>query len=453
MKFKDNAKTALAKVLSDLIQSDGIVNQGEIDYLKQVFSVLRITNDNLKKSSILNLSDAVRTLRACGDAEKAVILHTIQQLSVSDDNIDPNESLLITALILSIGIALPNMQLIPTELISIPNPIFESTNTVVYIESHYDDKINHAIVKEHTAIVDLLADRGMNFLYLPMVMKEIRQKKRTFKQILNYLEPLLSAKQMQLIEHDLNQFDTTTLTKEIFLNYLNAKGFDLDHPSFLIKIKNLRPSPYQDYLILNITQSPTNTLTQFYKLNDSVLDIRLNALGEKDQRYLKLLTMPKGNAEKDELQYTGFHKIIVDTIVKYHSSKGPSRLQITENGHLVLLDRNKTEVKIQSIGRALYILYLRHEEGIALTELVDYREELMEIYAMTSGYSDANKMNKTVDNLVNCIGSTINPLLSRIRKAFTSLLGEQAKAYLIEGKVCERRKIHLDRRLVIDEMN
>ena len=39
MKFKEQHKTALAKVLSDLLQCDGIVNQGEIDFLQQVYGM------------------------------------------------------------------------------------------------------------------------------------------------------------------------------------------------------------------------------------------------------------------------------------------------------------------------------------------------------------------------------------------------------------------------------
>ena len=75
----------------------------------------------------------------------------------------------------------------------------------------------------------------------------------------------------------------------------------------------------------------------------------------------------------------------------------------------------------------------------------------MEIYAGISTYGDEGKLRQTVDKLVDFVGSTMNPLISRIRKSFTALMGAQAKDYLIEGDAGERKKIHLDRRLVIDE--
>ena len=104
MKFKEQHKTALAKVLSDLVQSDGMVNQGEIDFLQRVYTVFNITQASRKKASQLSLSDAVNTLKTLGNTEKIAILRLLQRLSMSDDSLDPNESMLITALVLSIGI-------------------------------------------------------------------------------------------------------------------------------------------------------------------------------------------------------------------------------------------------------------------------------------------------------------------------------------------------------------
>ena len=107
MKFKENHKTALSKVLSDLVQCDGIVNQGEIDFLQQVYALFNITLTSRKKATNLSLSEAVNMLRSLGNQEKIAILRVFQQLSLSDDSLDPSESLLITALLLSIGIELP----------------------------------------------------------------------------------------------------------------------------------------------------------------------------------------------------------------------------------------------------------------------------------------------------------------------------------------------------------
>ena len=434
MTFKENAKTAVAKVLSDLIQSDGIVNQGEIVFLRQAFNNLKIDGSHLKKSGGLTLSDAVTELRKCGAKEKAALLQAIQQLSGADGDIDPNEALLVAALTLAIGIPFEDTQDLNAELVSIPNSSFDLRDAVLYVEPEYHRKTNRSIHREHPFICQLLELHKKQFFYLPLAMKELNTQRRTFRQMLRYIEPLLSDEQIQLIMHDMKGFDTPTLSKEIFLNQLDTRAFQLNGPAFLFKIDNLKSGHYQDLLLLYIHQDPMETLERFYQLID------------------RFLQLSKSERIDDELAYTGVHKIIIDTILKFHSNEGLSRLRISDKGRLYLVDRNHAEVKIQTIGRALYILYLRHEEGIALTELGDYRDELLEIYANISNYSDMDRLKLTIDNLVNFVGSTINPLLSRIKKSFTALLGVQAKDYWIEGNVSGKKKINLPRSLVMDEL-
>ena len=434
MTFKENAKTAVAKVLSDLIQSDGIVNQGEIVFLRQAFKELKIDGSHLKKSGSMTLADAVTILKKCGSAEKTAILQAIQRLSGADGDIDPSEALLVAALTLAIGISLEGTQGLKAKLVSIPGKGFDLRDAVLYVEPSRDKKTNLAISKEYGTISQLLEGRGKQFFYLPLVMKELNGKRRTFCQMLRYIEPLLSDEQLQLIMHDMKVFGTPMLSKEVFLNQLDSREFQLEGPAFLFKIDNLKSGDCQDLLLIYIDHSPLDTLERFYRLND------------------QLMSMPKGERVDDELSYTGVHKIIIDTILKFHSNEGLSRLRVTEKGRLLLVDRNNAEVKVQTIGRALYILYLRHEEGIALTELADFRDELLEIYATISSYNDVERLQKTVDNLVDFVGSTINPLLSRIKKSFTALLGEHAKDYWIEGNASGKKTVNLPRSLVIDEL-
>ena len=436
MTFKENVKTAIAKVFSDLIQSDGIVNQGEIRYLHEAFTKLRIDNSHLKKSVGMTLAEAVTVLKGCGPAEKQAIRQHIERLSGADGDVDPNETLLIAALTLSIGAAVPEAPTLKADLISLPGLSFDTRDTVIYVESAVDRKTNRAIVAEYEALCQLCERRDMKFFYLPAFMKSLKGNIRTLKQTLRYLEPLLSDEQMRLIVSDMKHIDTPMLSKEIFLNYLNSRGFHLEQPAFLFKIENKKASHCQDFLLLHVDRtSPLATLKEFFDFND------------------RLLELPEAEPVEDQLEYTGLHKIVIDTILKYHTADGLSRLLIDEDGRLFLLDRNRTEVKMQALARALYILYLRHEEGIALTELCDHRQELLEIYSQVSSYSDSYRLQKAINNLTDVTGNTLNPLLTRIRKSFIALLGKQAKDYLIEGAVSDVKRINLPRNLVIDKFS
>ena len=451
MKFKENHKTALAKVLSDLVQCDGIVNQGEIDFLQRVYEAFGITATSRKKATTISLSNAVGILKTLGNKEKNAVLRLFQTLSLSDDDLDPNESLLITSLILSLDIELPETQGVKAHFVSIPNLNFDTRNAVLYVEAEYDKTVNQSMMRDYDTIRRLLGDDDRELFYLPMVIRELGDKHATFRQTLNHIEPTLSDEQLDYIDDRLPALDSTFLSKEIFLNYLNTSGLNINNPSFFFKIGRLKPGNQQDFLILEIDKDPLKTLERFYKLKEGIADLQPLGLTQKDERFLQQVTQAQTGTEKDALDYTGFHKILIDIVLKYNGSHEASRLYVTKRGDLFLTDRNNTEVKMPSISKALYILFLFHEEGISLNYLSDYKPELYRIYRQISTYGDDTLLERAVDNLTDFVGNTLNATLSRIKKAFTDIIGEEASRYLIQGEKGGRKTIHLDRGLVVFE--
>ena len=450
MKFKENQKTALAKVLSDLVQCDGIVNQGEIDFLHRVNEAFGITSASRKNATSLSLSDAVSILKTLGDREKNILLCLFQALSLADNNLNPNESLLITALMLSLDMPLAATRGIKAHLVSIPHLDFDTRNAVLYVESEYDSTTNASIMHDYAAICRLLKADHRELFYLPLVLRNLGEKQATFRQMLNYLEPTLSDEQLDFIDTRLPQMDSTFLSKEIFLNYLNINGLKIDKPAFFFKISDKDSDNYHDYLILEIGGKPLTTLRQFYALKGSIVRLKPNSLNAKEMRLLQQIR-PSTDENNNELQYTGFHKVLIDIVLKHDGTHEVSRLYVTKRGDLFLTDRNNTEVKMPTLSKALYLLFLFHEEGISLNYLSDYKPELYRIYRQISTYSDDALLERAVDNLTDFVGNTLNATLSRIKKAFTDILGEDASRYLIQGEKGGRKTIHLERRLVVFE--
>ena len=451
MKFKEQHKTALAKVLSDLVQCDGIVNQGEIDFLQRVYALFNITLTSRKKATNISLSEAVDILKGVGAPEKTAILRMFQSLSLSDDSLAPTESLLITSLMLSIGIDLPEMQGLNATFVSIPDLSFDTRNAVLYVEPAYDKKTNASIKRDYEAICSLLRRSQREFFFLPKVVGDLKRKKKTFRNALSYIEPTLSEDQLDHIDAQLPQLDSVFLSKEIFLNYLNTNGLKINKPSFLLKIGNMKPGTEQDFLILETGSHPLQTLERFVQLNANIMRINPPVSNAKEEAFLKKLTLKPEKKHKDELDYTGFHKIILDILLKYNGLHNVSRLYISSIGDIFLTDLNNTEVKMPALCKVLYIFFLLHEEGLSLNYLNDHKEELYGIYRRISTYGDEALLRKAIDNLTDFIGSTMNANLSRIRKAFRDILGDEANIYLIKGEKGGRKTIHLDRRLVVFE--
>lgn len=451
MKFKEQHKTALAKVLSDLVQCDGIVNQGEIDFLQRAYSVFNITPTSRKKSTNISLSEAVRTLKTLGDEEKSALLRVLQMLSMSDDDLAGNESQFITALLLSIGIRIPEIESIKAEFVSIPNLSFDTSNAVLYVEPYYDHDVNASIERDYDAICKAIRTLGREFFYLPHVIRELENKKDTFRNTLSYLEPTLSEEQLDHINRNLAQLSSVFFSKEIFLNHLNANGLNIDKPALFLKISTPITGRGQDFLIIEINGSPLETLKSVIWLNNHILTIDPPVENDRETRLIAKFKACYGDAIHDELQYSGLHKIIIDTVLKYNVSHQISRLYITKHGSLFLTDRNNTEVKMPALCKALYIFFLFHEDGISLNYLNDHKSELYSIYKGISTYGDEKLLTKAIDNLTDFIGSTMNTNFSRIRKAFRDVLGDEASPYLIKGEKGGRKIIHLNRDLVVFE--
>lgn len=109
-----------------------------------------------------------------------------------------------------------------------------------------------------------------------------------------------------------------------------------------------------------------------------------------------------------------------------------SRLQITKDYRFLLLDYNK-EVVMSPIHKAVYILFLRHPEGIEFKQLADYHDELLHIYESIANRMDYSKIQETVDRLTNPMDNAINEKCSRIKAIFLELMDIYSASYYFVG--------------------
>ena len=130
-----------------------------------------------------------------------------------------------------------------------------------------------------------------------------------------------------------------------------------------------------------------------------------------------------------------------------------SHLRITRHKEIILDDFDHREVKMDALTKSIFLLYLKHPEGIRYKELCDHRSELEEIYLSISGRSDMDSIRKSIDDLTDPITSnSINEKVSRAKKAFRDVVDVRiARFYYIDGRQGAAKRIALDRSLVIWE--
>lgn len=129
-----------------------------------------------------------------------------------------------------------------------------------------------------------------------------------------------------------------------------------------------------------------------------------------------------------------------------------SRLVITQDMRILLPDYNNMEIKLEPINKAVYLLFLRHPEGIMFKYLPDYRKELAEIYQKIKPFGLNDRALRSIEDVTNPCLNSINEKCARIRGVFISQFdSDLAYHYCIYGMRGEAKKISLPRDLVIWE--
>ena len=129
-----------------------------------------------------------------------------------------------------------------------------------------------------------------------------------------------------------------------------------------------------------------------------------------------------------------------------------SRLRITKDFRIFLIDYNNMEVRLSVLPKAVFLLFLHHPEGIRFKELADYYSELLQIYLKLNPIGGRMRQEQSIRDITNPCSNSINEKCARIREAFVSNFDERlAKNYFITGNRGEPKRIALDPSMVIWE--
>ena len=111
-----------------------------------------------------------------------------------------------------------------------------------------------------------------------------------------------------------------------------------------------------------------------------------------------------------------------------------SRLLITKDYRIILVDYDNKEVEMTPVHKAVYLLFLNHPEGIEFKKLSEYRAELLQYYMATARLMDKQTIIESVDMLVNPLNNSINEKCSRIKSIFLNMMDQYtANYYIISG--------------------
>ena len=140
-----------------------------------------------------------------------------------------------------------------------------------------------------------------------------------------------------------------------------------------------------------------------------------------------------------------------EIISSLHTDQQLPQLIITRNYRIFLGDEHR-EVHLEPLVKSVYLLFLKHPEGIIFKDLPDYRKELALIYNKVRPWGLTDRALKSIEDVTNPMLNSINEKCARIRGTFVTMLDSSvAEQYYIKGARGKAKKITLPRELVVWE--
>lgn len=180
--------------------------------------------------------------------------------------------------------------------------------------------------------------------------------------------------------------------------------------------------------------------------------------GKANRRYIEPISegtdveMMMSEVQKlvERLRQSGVGEIALQRLFK--PTQELSRIHV-RYGRIFLPDYNNMEIKMHPLSKAIYLLYLRHPEGIMFSYLPDFRKELLHLYGLISGRDSLEDIRRSIDDVTDPTRNSINEKCSRIKQAFLREFDDSiARNYYITGERGEAKKILLPREMVTWDM-
>ena len=152
----------------------------------------------------------------------------------------------------------------------------------------------------------------------------------------------------------------------------------------------------------------------------------------------------------ERLQLTGLPMDLIKKLISVETRF--SRIVITDKFRIFLADYNNKEVIMGPLPKVIFLFFLKHDREFMFSDLIDYKQELLEIYEKVSNRGDKEKMLQSIETLVDPTNNSICEKCTAVRKAFLEQITYSvARHYFIDGRQGMPKKIHLNRELVMWE--
>ena len=342
-------------------------------------------------------------------------------------------------------------------------PFTQYDRQVIYTEGNFCELVNHFISKDYKWVKRLFGKYSYDFCYIPKLEEEL-----TESEFLQYFAPSVG-----------NDFIVPKMGNDFILDYMvhpenkakikpmllfhsvdteveypeaenQYQGYILDLPDDL----ESRSHHEQTRILKKAFEEAAKNISSFvsdaenrimYRMDDDMVnDALYDADAEFDRDSWQLIEEIRERILK--LHQRGIGDEILRRAI--HGKEKLSRLIVTTDKRILLPDYDM-EIKLRPLPKAVYLLFLRHHEGILFKSLPDYRDELAGIYQELRGGELSDREERSVLDVTSPLSNSINEKCARIREAFLDKFDEHlARYYYVDGRKGEPKRIALPDNLI-----
>lgn len=355
-------------------------------------------------------------------------------------------------------------------------PFEGANNEVIFMEGFYHPRANNCVRKHLPLIRECMAKHHLRFVYLPMLQEEVAadadawryhhpgectDMERVRETMMNDVKFPEGRGSSFLLDYMLRPENRPRVQAPSFarFNYSYRSVFDdfKTNRSYFelvfldVKAAEKDPERYFSYMAARVGMEMTDFYGGLCYKQKARYEDADDAFSRDTQKMLQEVEY-----KIDQLRRRGVSEMILQQLVKPKVEL--SRLVVTADHRILLADYDNMEVRMEPLVKTVYLLFLRHPEGIRFKCLQDYRAELAEIYdsvkgggtrSMTKGSFGTTRYAASIQALTDPLNNSINEKCARIREAFLLCINDAvAENYFITGQRGEPKGIKLPQNLV-----
>lgn len=351
-------KVAIARIISDLIKADDIIEKSEIDKFNSLKRVYNITGDDLVDAQQIRLTDAFEVVRLMPDREKRKLEKHLLDTAQADSACVAREALILLSLKLILNGKKDKYQMVSFDTVG----SYSNSKYAIYVSSEENKSINTYIEKEYDHIVNLFKLWGFDFIYLPKFAKKLQelneQNDNYVVEIIKYMNPGLTEEQVADLYRKLTNIKTEEFCNRVLVQDRKLPIFHTIKPSLMINI-GTSVVPY-------CTQSgdsiDSKTYTEFLviRLDETEKDVILKEVRYFLEQYQEIITEPeyyRPDRRRNYFKYFGFYKMLFDFMSRMEAEP---KIEIELKNKKIWMSGHEVKLSETQLAAYLLILYQTH---------------------------------------------------------------------------------------------